>query len=142
MDKYLNKIVTVKMDRPLGSNHPKHGFRYEINYGFIPGTKQADGEELDAYVIGPNKPLDEFTGTCIAYIERANDIGDPKLIVVSDEKKGVTDSEIMEAVNFQEKFFQSAVRRLERRYIVHTIIFNSDGKMLLLQMDLTLLIFL
>ncbi|MEI7777558.1 MAG: inorganic diphosphatase [bacterium] len=111
MDKYLNKTVTVKMDRPLGSNHPKHGFRYEVNYGFIPNTKMADGEELDAYVIGPNKSLDEFTGTCIAYIERTDDIDDPKLIVVSDDKKDITDTEIMTAVNFQEKFFRSVVKR-------------------------------
>ena len=111
MDKYLNKTVTVKMDRPLGSKHPKHDLIYEVNYGFIPDTKMADGEELDAYVIGPEKPLDEFTGTCIAYIERANDIGDPKLIVVSDEKKDISDAEIMTTVNFQEKFFQSVVKR-------------------------------
>ncbi|MEI7480142.1 MAG: inorganic diphosphatase, partial [bacterium] len=53
---YLGKAVQVIMDRPLGSNHPKHGFRYEVNYGFVPDTKAPDGEEIDAYVLGVDIP--------------------------------------------------------------------------------------
>ena len=45
---YLNRIVSVVMDRPLGTKHPKHGFVYEVNYGYIPNTVSGDGEELDA----------------------------------------------------------------------------------------------
>ena len=56
------------MDRPLGSAHPKHGFLYPVNYGFVPGTISGDGEELDAYVLGEHNPLDEFTGRVIAII--------------------------------------------------------------------------
>ena len=48
--KYLNQIVTVKMDRPLGTKHPKHGFIYPVNYGYIPNTISGDGEELDVYI--------------------------------------------------------------------------------------------
>ena len=29
--KYLNKIVTIKIDSPMGSKHPKHGFIYPVN---------------------------------------------------------------------------------------------------------------
>lgn len=36
---YLGKIVNVKMDRKLGSVHPKHGFVYPVNYGYIPDFK-------------------------------------------------------------------------------------------------------
>jgi len=36
--KFLNKIVTVKIDRALGSKHPKFDYIYPINYGFIPNT--------------------------------------------------------------------------------------------------------
>ena len=36
---YLGKKVKVEMDRPLGSTHPKHGFVYPVNYGFIPNTE-------------------------------------------------------------------------------------------------------
>lgn len=80
---YLNKIVTVKMDRPLGTKHPKHGFVYETNYGYIPGTMSGDGEELDAYVLCVDEPIDEFTGRCIAIIHRTDD-DDDKLVVVPD----------------------------------------------------------
>ena len=48
---YLGKEVDVKMDRPMGSKHPKWGFVYPVNYGYIPNTISGDGEELDAYVL-------------------------------------------------------------------------------------------
>lgn len=54
---YLNKDVLVKIDRKLGSKHPKHGFIYTLNYGYIPNTISGDGEELDAYVLGVYEPL-------------------------------------------------------------------------------------
>ena len=80
---YLNKIVSVVMDRPLGTKHPKYGFVYEVNYGYIPNTVSGDGEELDAYVLGIDKPQKEFTGRCVAIIHRTND-NDDKLVVVPD----------------------------------------------------------
>jgi len=48
---FLGKEVKVIMDRPLGSKHPKHGFEYEANYGYVPNTISPDGEELDAYYL-------------------------------------------------------------------------------------------
>ncbi len=48
-DQFLDKIVTVTIDRPLGSKHPKHGFIYLLNYGYIKDVKAPDGEDLDAY---------------------------------------------------------------------------------------------
>ena len=80
---YIGKIVTVKMDRQLGMAHPKHGFIYPVNYGYIPGTVSGDGEELDAYVLGDHKPIDEFTGRVVAIIHRIND-NDDKLVVMRD----------------------------------------------------------
>lgn len=55
MGSYLGKFVKVKIDRPLGSKHPKHNFIYPLNYGFIPNTIAGDGEEIDAYIIGEFK---------------------------------------------------------------------------------------
>lgn len=107
--KYLGKIVTVKMDRPLGSKHPKHGFVYPVNYGYIPNTTSGDGEELDAYVLGIDKPLDEFTGQVIAIIHRTND-DDDKLVVV-EKGKSYTDEQIRELTNFQERWFDSVILR-------------------------------
>lgn len=107
--KYLNKTVTVKMDRPLGSKHPDWDLIYEVNYGFIPNTISGDGEELDCYVLGVDKPLDSFTGKCIAIIHRTND-NDDKLIIVPDGMN-FTDEEIRNLTNFQEKYFESIIIR-------------------------------
>ena len=52
---YLGKIVETKIDRPMGSIHPKHDdMIYPINYGYIPGVLGGDGEELDVYLLGVN----------------------------------------------------------------------------------------
>lgn len=106
---YIGKIVDVVMDRPLGTKHPKHGFIYEVNYGYIPNTVSGDGEELDAYVLGEHKPLEKFTGQVIAIIHRTND-DDDKLIVVR-EGKNYTDEQIRALTEFQEQWFESVIIR-------------------------------
>lgn len=106
---FIGKIVTVTIDRALNSKHPKHGFIYKLNYGFVPNTKSPDGEELDAYVIGVNEPLTTFTGKCIAVVHRTND-DDDKLVVVPEGLE-VIDDEIIKATNFQEQFFKSVIIR-------------------------------
>lgn len=107
--KYLGQEVTVKMDRPMGSKHPKWNFIYPVNYGFIPNTKAPDGEELDAYVLGVFEPKEEFTGTCIAIIHRTND-NDDKLVVVPKNKE-YSDEQIRALTEFQESFFKSEIVR-------------------------------
>ena len=107
--KYLNKTVTVKMDRPLGSKHPDWDLIYEVNYGYVPNTISGDGEELDCYVLGVDKPLDSFTGKYIAIIHRIND-NDDKLIIVP-EGMNFTNKEIRNLTNFQEKYFKSIIIR-------------------------------
>ena len=112
MDKgidFLNEIVEVEMDRVLGSKHPKHGFVYEVNYGFIPNTVSGDGEELDAYVLGVDEPVATFKGRVVAVVHRTND-DDDKLIVVEDGKD-FSDEEIEKAVAFQEQWFEHVLIR-------------------------------
>ncbi|MAG44770.1 inorganic pyrophosphatase [bacterium] len=109
---YLNKVVEVKIDRPLNSLHPKHGFKYNVNYGFVPKTKASDGEEIDAYVLGINKPLKNYKGKCIAIIHRLNDLDD-KLVVVPENSNidNFTDKKIQEQTYFQEQYFESVIIR-------------------------------
>ncbi len=109
--KYLNKIVNVEIDRQMGSRHPKHGFVYPVNYGFIPNTISGDGEELDAYVLGVFKPIEKFEGKVIAIIHRLND-NDDKLIVVP-ENKNYTTEQIKALTEFQEQWFKSEIIRYE-----------------------------
>lgn len=106
---YLGKTVEAEIDRPLGSLHPKHGFLYESNYGFVPGTKAPDGEELDAYYLGTDKPVEKAQGVCIAVIHRTND-NDDKLVIVP-EGQDLSDEEIEKAVHFQEQFFKHEIVR-------------------------------
>ena len=82
---------------------------YEINYGYVPDTISGDGEEIDAYILGENKPLKTFVGKVIAIIHRLND-NDDKLVVVGDDRT-YTDDEIRKLTNFQEKYFDSVIVR-------------------------------
>ena len=107
--KYIGKNVKVKIDRALNTKHPKHDFVYELNYGYIPNTMSGDGEELDAYVLGIDSPIEDFEGNCIAVINRTND-DDDKLIVVPEDKD-FSDEEISILINFQEKYFKSEIIR-------------------------------
>lgn len=105
----LNKTLTAKIDRPMGSKHPKHGFIYPVNYGYVPNTISGDGEELDCYILGIYEPIETFKGKCIAIIHRLND-NDDKLIIVP-ENKSFTDSEISALTDFQEQYFESIIIR-------------------------------
>jgi len=106
---YIGKIVKVIIDRPKGSKHPKFGFEYPVNYGYIPFTQSGDGEELDAYVLAVDKPLQEYAGRCIGVIHRTDD-DDDKLIVVP-ENTDLTDEEIETQTAFQEKWFKHVLLR-------------------------------
>ena len=106
---YLNKDIKVKIDRPMGSYHPKHDFIYPINYGYVPNTISGDGEELDCYVLGVFEPLKEFEGKCIAIIHRLND-NDDKLIVVP-KNADFSNEQIETLVEFQERFFRHEMIR-------------------------------
>ena len=106
---YIGKIVEVKIDRELGSKHPKHGFIYPVNYGYVPNTVSGDGEEIDCYVLGVFEPIKEFKGKCIAIIHRTND-DDDKLVIVP-ERVEYTDDAIEALVEFQESYFEHVIKR-------------------------------
>ena len=106
---YLGKKIKINIDRPFGSKHPKHGFIYPINYGYVPNTISGDGEELDAYLLGVFKPVDEFIGKCISIVHRTND-DDDKLIIVPDGKEYSND-QINALIEFQEQYFEHVIIR-------------------------------
>ena len=97
----------MKIDRPLGSMHPKYQYRYPINYGYVPNTISGDGEEIDCYVLGVNKAIQEYEGMCIAVIHRTDD-DDDKIIIADRE---YTDEEIRKMTYFQEQYFESEIIR-------------------------------
>ena len=105
----LGRVVEVIVDRPLGTYHPKHkDIYYPVNYGYIKGVMAGDGEEQDAYILGINEPIKEFTGKVIAIIHRFDDIEEK--LVVAPEGVSFSKDEIMQQVNFQEKFFKIEIK--------------------------------
>lgn len=108
---YLGKTVEIIIDRPIGSIHPKYNdLIYPLNYGFIPNVLGGDGEELDVYLLGVYKPVENYKAQIIGIAHRKNDSED-KLIGVPI---GVSFSkeEVAQAVYFQEKFYDTEIETL------------------------------
>lgn len=104
----IGEIVQVVVDRPLGSCHPQWTeLRYPLNYGYVPGVMAPDGEEQDAYILGVNQPVQEFTGRVIAVIRRKDDV-EEKWVVAPDGCL-FSREEIRRQTWFQERFFDSEI---------------------------------
>lgn len=104
----IGDIVTVTVDRPLGSFHPEYkDLYYPVNYGYIEGIIAPDGEEQDAYILGVDKPVEKFTGKIIAIVHRSDDVEDKW--VVCPENMTFGKEEIREQIRFQEKFYKSEI---------------------------------
>lgn len=132
--KYIGQIVQIKIDRPLGSKHPKFGFEYPVNYGYIPFTKSGDGEELDAYVLMVDEPIQEYIGRCIGVVHRIDD-DDDKLIIVP-EAHNLTDQQIEKDIAFQEKWFKHMLLRNSNVTKTHFGVYGciiKDDKILLIK---------
>ena len=106
---FLGKNVNIKIDRKLGTRHPKHGFMYMLNYGYIPNSISGDGEELDAYLLGEYEPVNISSGKVIAIIHRTND--DDDKLIVSKDGKNYSDNAIKALTEFQVRFFESIIIR-------------------------------
>ena len=108
---FLGKKVTISIDRPIGSIHPQHeDIVYPMNYGYIPKVIGSDGEALDVYLLGVDKPVKEYTARIIGIVHRRNDVEDK--LVAAPEGMNFTAVEIAEAVRFQEQYYDSEVEVL------------------------------
>ena len=86
--------ITVRIDRPLGSAHPRHpDLIYLVNYGEVVGVPAPDGDWQDAV------------------IHRRDDI--ETKWVIAPEGATFTAEEIMAAVHFQEQYFDAYVEMTE-----------------------------
>jgi GNAT superfamily N-acetyltransferase len=110
---WLGREVTVVIDRPYGSLHPHYpDLLYTCNYGYVEELMGADGEFQDAYVYGPQEPLEKFRGIVIAIIYRRND--NESKWVVSDGSAFLK-QDVINAVGFQEQYFDTRFVWLERQ---------------------------
>lgn len=109
---YLGKTVTISIDRPIGSVHPKHEeVIYPINYGYIPNVFGGDGEELDVYLLGVETPVKAYQAKVIGIVHRRNDVEDK--LVAAPEGMTFTADEIAASVAFQERFYDSKIQAWE-----------------------------
>lgn len=115
----IGQVVTGKIDRPMGSAHPRHPeMIYPVNYGYVTGVIGGDGSEQDVYLLGETSPVSEFTGKVIAVYHRYDDNETKWIVVPCDEKGNVRsgikipdNDEIYARVAFQEQFFSGVLVR-------------------------------
>ena len=106
---YLGKTVDIIIDRPIGYVHKKENYSltYPINYGYIPGVIGGDGEELDVYLLGVDKPVTEYRVKIIGIAHRENDIEDK--LIAAPVGLNFTKEEIEQAINFQEQYYETHI---------------------------------
>lgn len=103
----IGKEVTVTIDRPLGSRHPRFDMIYPINYGYVEGVIGGDQEEQDAYIVGIHESVTTFTGRIIAVVERYDDC--ETKWVVAPENQSYTVEELETILSFQERWFHHKI---------------------------------
>ena len=110
----LGKTVTVRIDRPIGSRHPRYpDLIYPVHYGFVPGLIGGDGHPQDAYLLGVSEVTSEYRGVVIGIVRRINDREDK--LVIAPAGMLIHQAEIAEAVHFQEKFYRTRIIPLYHR---------------------------
>lgn len=106
----IGSVAECTIDRPMGSYHPKiKDLYYPINYGYVNQMFAGDGAEQDIYVLGVDHALNTFTGKVIAVYHRYNDVEDKW--IVAPEGSDFSDEEILQKIEFQEKFFDGILVR-------------------------------
>ncbi|MCR4617086.1 MAG: NUDIX domain-containing protein [Lachnospiraceae bacterium] len=117
----IGQIVKGKIDRPMGSYHPRHkDLYYPINYGYVEGIIGGDGAEQDVYLLGETSAVTDFVGKVIAVYHRYDD-NETKWIVIPCDEKGIVRSdikipdkdEIYAQIAFQEQFYSGVLVGLE-----------------------------
>lgn len=106
----IGRYVCGKIDRPIGSCHPRYPeMRYPINYGYVDKIYAEDGAEQDIYLLGTNEALRTFSGYVIAVYRRFDDVEDKW--IVSMDGTDYSDEDILEKIHFQEQFFHGELLR-------------------------------
>ena len=110
---YLGKTVNIKIDRPIGYVHKKEKYSlvYPINYGYIPDVYGGDDEELDVYLLGIDKIVEEYTCRIIGIAHRDNDVEDK--LIAAPVGKSYSKEEMESAIRFQEQYYETTVEVLD-----------------------------
>ncbi len=125
---YLGKTVLINIDRPIGYVHKKEDYSltYPINYGYIPGVLGGDGEELDVYLLGVNKPITECKCRIIGIAYRRNDVEDK--LIAAPEGMVFYQNDIAEAIHFQEQYYDTYIEALFEKSAGAVLYTQVDGE--------------
>lgn len=112
---YLGREIDMEVDRPIGYVHRKKLYTlvYPINYGYIPGVLGGDGEELDVYLLGVDRPVECFHARVIGIVHRKNDVEDK--LIAAPVGMSFTSAEMAKAIFFQEQHYDTFVEGVEER---------------------------
>ncbi len=106
----IGRHVHGKIDRPIGSYHPRHADTiYPVNYGYVEDRFAEDGAEQDIYLLGIDVPVKEFEGRVIAVYRRCDDVEDKW--IVSAYGEDYPDEVILKQIAFQEQYFHGELLR-------------------------------
>ena len=109
VNSYLGKMVNIKIDRPIGYVHERENYAltYPINYGYIPEVFGGDGEELDVYLLGVDKPVTDYVAKIIGVVYRMNDVEDK--LIAAPEGVCFNQAEIAQYIHFQEQYYETYI---------------------------------
>ena len=122
----LGKYVRVKIDKPIGSNDSKYGFKYPINFGYTQSIALPSGKPQPVYVMGIKHSIRDFNGRVIAVIHHKDDNKDA--LVVAPKSSHYIINEIVSAVEFREKYFDYSIECLYERSCGAVVFRKNDGK--------------
>ena len=110
------ETVTVKIDHPLGSTDEDNpSIVYPINCGYVERDCEIgqNGElsRQEAYVLGVDVPLDEFTGVLTAVARRKDDANSVWLVV--PENIHYTRQQLEEMIYFSEQYYDGFVEVID-----------------------------
>ncbi|MBI5410284.1 MAG: hypothetical protein HZA14_13055 [Nitrospirae bacterium] len=91
--------VVVFVDKPMGSKHPRFGWTYPINCGYVRRACTIHGDTLSVYILGVDRPINIFSGKAIAVVYRRTET--TYRLVVAPDGIDFSDNEIEKAIEFE-----------------------------------------
>jgi len=103
----LGKTVTVTVDRPYGSFHPTiANVIYPINFGYVSAPLSLQEGMQDAWVVGPQTPVETFQGVVAGIIYHKD--GDSRWIVVQPGMV-IDHAQIINLIGFEEQYYETRI---------------------------------
>ena len=123
---YLGNTYDIVIDRPIGSAHPQYPKTiYKVNYGYIPNTVGGDGEPIDVYLLGVNKPVDAYRARIIGIVHRRRDKEDK--LIAAPEGTVLHQAQIEAAVRFTEKYYYHYIESIYEKSCGAVVYTVKDG---------------